>query len=72
MTRFHSSSPDHWTVPRPAQDASMRFRTHGKVQPMDTRLVSDGKVYPRELGWKIGAVVIPVLVVVAANAWVLA
>lgn len=38
---------------------------------MDTRLVSDGKVYPRELGWKILVVVIPVLVVVAANAWVL-
>lgn len=40
-------------------------------RPMDTRLVSDGKVYPRELGWKILVVVIPVLVVVAANAWVL-
>ena len=34
MTR-HSSRPDHWTMPRPVQDASMRYRTHGPIRPQD-------------------------------------
>lgn len=32
---FHSSRPDAWTLPRPVQDASMRFKTHGPILPMD-------------------------------------
>lgn len=47
--RYHSSRPDHWTSPRPVQDASARLRTHGPVQPMEqpgffARLL--GKVKP--------------------------
>lgn len=57
--------PNHFT--RPYQPCGRSSMDYGH-----TRLVSDGKVYPRELGWKIAVVVIPVLVVVAANAWVLA
>lgn len=34
-----------------------------------TRLVSDGKGYPgREMGWKIGAIVVAVFIVLGANA----
>ena len=29
-----SSKPDNWTLPRPYQDASLRFQKHGPIQPM--------------------------------------
>lgn len=32
---YRSSRPDRWTMPRPYQDASLRFRTHGPIQPME-------------------------------------
>lgn len=32
---FRSSRPDGWTVPRPYRDASLRFRAHGPIQPMN-------------------------------------
>ncbi len=32
---FHSSRPDHWTMPRPHSDASLRHMMHGPVQPME-------------------------------------
>ena len=32
--RFQTSRPCTWVQPRPHQDASARFRTHGPVQPM--------------------------------------
>ncbi len=32
---FRSSRPDGWTVPRPHRDASLRFRAHGPIQPMN-------------------------------------
>lgn len=35
--QFRSSRPDQWTLPRPYQDANLRYRTHGPVQPMEQR-----------------------------------
>ena len=32
---YHSSSPCPWVRPRPYTDASLRFRKHGPVQPME-------------------------------------
>lgn len=32
--RYVSARPDHWTVPRPHTDASLRFQKHGPVQSM--------------------------------------
>ena len=32
---YRSSRPDRWSTPRPYQDASLRLRTHGPIQPMD-------------------------------------
>ena len=32
---YKSSKPDQWTLPRPHQDASLRYRTHGPIRPMD-------------------------------------
>lgn len=32
---FRSSRPDHWTLPRPYRDASMRYHVHGPIQPME-------------------------------------
>jgi len=32
---YHSSRPDPWVYPRPHQDASLRFRKHGPIQPME-------------------------------------
>ena len=34
INTYRSSKPDAWTCPRPVQDASMRYRTHGPVRPM--------------------------------------
>ena len=33
--QYKSSKPDPWTMPRPHQDASLRYRTHGPIQPME-------------------------------------
>jgi hypothetical protein len=33
--QYRSSKPDQWVMPRPYQDASLRYRTHGPVQPME-------------------------------------
>lgn len=34
-SRYHTSSRgDAWSYPRPYTDASLRYATHGKVQPM--------------------------------------
>ncbi|MCB2050738.1 MAG: hypothetical protein KDE63_04835 [Novosphingobium sp.] len=32
---YRSSRPDSWTMPRPYSDASLRFRKHGPIEPMD-------------------------------------
>ncbi|MBO6525567.1 hypothetical protein [Erythrobacter sp.] len=32
---FHSSRPDGWVQPKPYSDSSLRYRTHGKIQPME-------------------------------------
>jgi len=32
---FRSSRPDGWTMPRPHRDASLRYRMHGPIQPME-------------------------------------
>lgn len=32
---FRSSRPDGWTLPRPYRDASLRYLTHGPIQPME-------------------------------------
>jgi hypothetical protein len=32
---FRSSRPDGWIQPRPHRDASLRFMTHGPIQPME-------------------------------------
>ncbi len=32
--RHRSSRADHWTVPRPHTDASLRLKNHGPVQSM--------------------------------------
>ena len=32
---FHSSRPDRWTQPKPHSDSSLRYRTHGKILPME-------------------------------------
>lgn len=34
--QYRSSKPDAWIMPRPHQDASLRFRTHGPILPMET------------------------------------
>ena len=33
--QYRSSKPDAWIMPRPYQDASLRFRTHGRILPME-------------------------------------
>jgi hypothetical protein len=33
--QYRSSRPDRWTMPRPHQDASLRYIKHGAVQPME-------------------------------------
>jgi hypothetical protein len=33
--QYRSSKPDAWIMPRPYQDASLRFRTHGPILPME-------------------------------------
>jgi len=32
--RIYTSKPDHWTKPRPFQDASIRRQKYGPIQPM--------------------------------------
>jgi hypothetical protein len=32
---YRSSRPDPWTMPRPYQDASTRYRAHGPIKPME-------------------------------------
>ncbi len=32
---YRSSRPDGWNVPRPHNDASVRFMKHGPIQPME-------------------------------------
>ena len=32
---FRSSRPDGWIQPRPHRDASLRYMTHGPIQPME-------------------------------------
>ncbi|MEZ5680452.1 MAG: hypothetical protein R3E14_04060 [Erythrobacter sp.] len=32
---FHSSRPDRWTQPKSYSDSSLRYRTHGKILPME-------------------------------------
>jgi len=32
---FRSSRPDAWVLPKPYSDASLRYRKHGPIQPMD-------------------------------------
>ena len=32
---YRSSRPDAWTQPRAYRDASIRYMTHGPVQPME-------------------------------------
>lgn len=36
MSRYHSSQPDRWVVPRRTLDPSERLRAHGPVRPMET------------------------------------
>jgi hypothetical protein len=33
--QYRSSKPDAWTMPRPYQDASLRYLKHGPIQPME-------------------------------------
>ena len=33
---YRCSNPDRWTSPRAFSDASLRYRAHGPIQPMDT------------------------------------
>ena len=35
--QYRSSKPDKWTMPRPYQDASLRYRAHGPILPMEPR-----------------------------------
>lgn len=32
---FRSSRPDRWVTPRPYSDSSLRYKTHGKILPME-------------------------------------
>ena len=32
---FHSSRPDRWVKPKPYSDASLRYKQHGKILPME-------------------------------------
>ena len=32
---FRSSRPDRWSSPKPYSDASLRYKHHGKIIPMD-------------------------------------
>ena len=32
---FRSSRPDRWVAPKPYSDASLRYRTHGRILPME-------------------------------------
>ena len=32
---YRSTRPDRWTLPRPHQDASLRYQVHGPIRPMD-------------------------------------
>jgi hypothetical protein len=32
---YRSSKPCSWVRPRPFQDASLRYRTHGPILPME-------------------------------------
>jgi hypothetical protein len=45
---YRSSRPDSWTMPRPYQDASLRYIKHGPIRPMEepgllARLFGRGK-----------------------------
>ena len=31
----HKSKPDHWTRPRPFNDASTRMMKYGRIRPME-------------------------------------
>lgn len=44
---FRSSRPDHWVSPRPYSDASLRYRKHGPVLPMD-----EPGLLSRLFGWR--------------------
>jgi hypothetical protein len=33
--RYRSSRPDVWVMPRPHQDPSLRYQTHGPIRPME-------------------------------------
>lgn len=32
---FRSSRPDRWSNPKPYSDASLRYKHHGKILPME-------------------------------------
>ena len=32
---FRSSRPDRWLQPKPYSDTSLRYRMHGRIQPME-------------------------------------
>ena len=32
---YRSSRPDQWAQPRPYRDASLRFKQHGAILPME-------------------------------------
>lgn len=32
---YRSSKPDRWVQPKPYSDASTRYRSHGKILPME-------------------------------------
>jgi hypothetical protein len=45
---YRSSRPDQWTMPRPYQDANLRYIKHGPIRPMEepgflARLFGRGK-----------------------------
>ena len=62
----HSSRPDHWTMPRPHQDASLRYRMHGKLQPMHDYGIN---VRREVIG---GAVVLLLVGMMLAGVWIAA
>ncbi len=37
MTRFRTSAPDHWTMPRAHRDPAQRRRIHDPLVPLHTR-----------------------------------
>lgn len=44
---FRSSRPDSWVQPRAHRDASIRYMTHGPVQPME-----EPGLLQRLFGWR--------------------